>query len=89
MIETAALGIAAPDSSVTVPERLPPTTCEYKGVDARNQSVNTIADIQPTRTSSNLARVLIIPMLISPPPNVCVWHATTVALEVGSRAVTL
>src|ERR1700676_398065 len=43
MMETVALGIAAWDSSVTVPERVAPTVCECAGIDARNQTIKTTA----------------------------------------------
>src|ERR1700730_564461 len=67
VIETVALGMAAPDSSVTVPERLPPTICAYPGMDARKQGGNTIRAIQPTKTLSNLVRAfMIFVILISP-----------------------
>src|ERR1700680_3104958 len=67
VMEIVALKMAAPDSSLTVPERLPPTTCAYPGMDARNQSVNTTRGIQPTKKLSNLVRALMIfVILISP-----------------------
>src|ERR1700732_2832138 len=64
-METAALGTAAPDSSVTVPERIPPTTCEYAGMEPANQSIST--NIQPTKKLSNLVGVLMMFMLLIPP----------------------
>src|ERR1700693_3235065 len=66
-METVASGMAAPDSSDTVPERLPPTTCEYTGMDPTNQSISTVAGIQPTKKLSNLVGVLMMFILLIPP----------------------
>src|ERR1700688_3628448 len=64
--------MAAPDSSVTVPERLPPTTCEYVGKEKNRQVISTVVSIQPTTT--DLVRVIMtLTILFSlrniPPPS--------------------
>src|ERR1700730_6151614 len=54
MMETVALGIAAWDSSAIVPERVAPTVCDCAGIDARNQTIKTMAGIQPASKSLDL-----------------------------------
>src|ERR1700680_1632025 len=66
-MDTVASGMAAPDSSDTVPERLPPTTCEYTGMDPTSQTISTIEGIQRTKKLSNLVGVLMLLILLIPP----------------------
>jgi hypothetical protein len=67
VIETVAPGTDPPDSSVTVPERVPPTNCEYPGMETRNQSVSHKAGMRPAKTFSDIVRVLMMAIILISP----------------------
>src|SRR5260221_9041588 len=72
-MESVALGIAPCDSSVIVPERPAPTTCECAGIEANTKISNAMADMQRANEFPDLNGVLIffiifdLPSELSPP----------------------
>jgi hypothetical protein len=63
MIERSAPGMTAFEVSKTVPEMVPPTTCEYKGMNPRGASIHR-TDTTPTKIFPDLIRIM-LPLSVS------------------------
>src|ERR1700686_3349296 len=58
LIDNVALAIAPPEVSVTVPDKVPPTTWEYTGLGSVRIKANTDVKIEPTIAVTEAVRVI-------------------------------
>src|ERR1700681_72318 len=58
LIDTDALTIAPPEVSVIVPDKVPPTICEYIGADNARIKIKTEGQIEPGIMQTDMLRVM-------------------------------
>jgi hypothetical protein len=58
LIDTDALTIAPPEASVIVPDKVPPTICEYTGVDSARNKIKTELQIERGIMRKDMLRVM-------------------------------